>query len=297
MDDGSTDGTRVVAESFAARDPRVRVLHGEGAGIVPALEMARGQAVGEYLARMDGDDVALPNRFARQLDLMEGREDVILCGTGVRYVPDAAVRGGARRYEAWLNGLDTPEELAVARFVECPLAHPTWMMRRMAVEVVGGYRDHGWPEDYDLFHRLAELPGRIVRTPGVEFLWREHPSRLSRQDDRYSSEAFVRCRVHYLRRWFHDKDGVVICGAGPTGKAFSRAWQEAGGRIRAFVEVDPRKLGQEIHGAPVVQASEIRNFPGALVVGSVGQEGARAELRRQLRAQGLEEGRDFVAVA
>ena len=97
VDDASVDGTRVVADHWASRDARVRVLAGPGEGIVSALELARREARGGLLARMDGDDVALPQRLERQVSLMRAHPRVGLCGTKIRYVPEDDVRDGARR--------------------------------------------------------------------------------------------------------------------------------------------------------------------------------------------------------
>lgn len=296
VDDGSTDGTRAVARRHAASDGRIRVLEGGGRGIVAALELARKEARAPLLARMDADDVALPGRLAEQAAILASSPRAGICGTGVRYVPAASVRGGARRYERWLNGLRTPEALDRDRFVECPLAHPTWMLRAGAAEAAGGYRDPGWPEDWDLLLRVTRAGWGLTTVPAVRLLWREGGDRLSRRDPRYSAAAFLRCRVHHLRSWWKS-DQVVVWGAGPTGKAFSRAWRAAGGAVRAFVDLDPRKLGQEIHGAPVVPPGGLSKLRGVPGVAAVGRAGARDDVRAGFSSQGWVEGRDFVAVA
>jgi glycosyltransferase involved in cell wall biosynthesis len=297
VDDASTDGTREVAEDASRRDSRVRVLSGAGQGIVQALELARSSATGEFLARMDADDMALPHRIEAQVAALGAEPEAGLCGTGVRYFPEDKVNGGALRYERWLNGLRTSEALHRDCFIECPLAHPTWLVRAEALGEAGGYRDPGWPEDYDLLLRLVGAGWRLTTVPRVLLLWREGERRLSRVDDRYSRDAFGRCRAHHLARAYPDHDGVVIWGAGPTGKAFSRSWRDRGGVVRAFVELDPRKIRQEIHGAPVIPARELDSFRGALGVAAVGRDGARDDVRRGFEEQGWREGSDFVTVA
>lgn len=297
VDDGSTDATGAVAAQAAGRDPRIRILPGRGEGIVPALELARAAARGPFLARMDADDVALPTRLADQAAVLRSTPGTALCGTGVRYFPKAIVRGGARRYQRWLNGHATGDTLLRDRFLECPLAHPTWLARAEAVEQAGGYRDAGWPEDWDLLLRVVEAGWGLGVVQGVRLLWREGGERLSRSHGRYSRDAFMRCRVHYLRRAWPDREAVVIWGAGPTGKSFSRGWRRGGGGVAAFVDVDPRKIGQEIHGAPVVPPEDLGRFRGALGVAAVGRDGARAEVREGFESRGWEEGRDFVTVA
>lgn len=298
VDDGSTDRTPEHLAAWAARDARVRLIRQDKAGIVAALERAREAARGRYLARMDADDICGPERFRRQRALLETRPELAGCGCGVRYFPNKGVGAGARRYEAWLNAAVTPEEIERAMFVECPLAHPTFFLRADAVRAVGGYRDMGWAEDYDLVLRLWEAGGRFAKVPEVLLDWRESPHRHSRNHGRYALEAFVRCRVHFLARTLlPTRSGAVIWGAGPVGKGFSRALQEAGTEVRAFVEVDPRKLGQEIHGAPVVGTADGCRLRDALHLAAVGQPGAREDLRGILTGAGFREMRDFVAVA
>lgn len=298
VDDGSTDATPDVLASWAARDPRVRVLQQPASGIVAALEHARGAARAPYLARMDADDVSEPNRLAAQLALMESDPKLAACGCGVSYFPRELVRNGARRYEAWLNAPVAPGDVAREIFVECPLAHPTFFLRTAAVDAVGGYRDLGWPEDYDLLLRLWAAGGRLGKVLERLFHWRERPDRLSRTHARYAPDAFLACKVHHLRQTLlRSRKGVVMWGAGPVGKAAARALLAAGTPMLAFVEVDPRKLGQEIHGAPVLDTESGLRIGGALHLAAVGQPGARERLRETLAGAGLEELTDFVAIA
>jgi hypothetical protein len=298
VDDGSTDATPELLASWSALDRRVRVITRRPDGIVAALEAARAVATAPYLARMDADDVCAPTRLEAQLALLESDPAVVACGCGVEYFPAEAVRDGARRYETWLNEAVTPVEIERQLFVECPLAHPTFFLETAAVEAVGGYRDEGWPEDYDLLLRLWAAGGRLAQVPRTLLRWREGPDRHSRTHPRYAPEAFLACKVHHLRRTLlKGRTGAVVWGAGPVGKAAARALQEAGTPVLAFVEVDPRKIGQEIHGAPVLDTETGLGIERALHLGAVGQPGARDSIRDVLRAAGKTELRDFVAIA
>jgi len=275
VDDGSTDATPELLAEWAGRDARIRVITQRPRGIVAALEAARAMARAPYLARMDADDVCAPTRLAEQLALMEADSTVVACGCGVEYFPAEAVRDGARRYEAWLNEAVTPEEIERQLFVECPLAHPTFFLRAAAVGAAGGYRDEGWPEDYDLLLRLWAEGGRLAQVSETLLSWREGPERHSRTHPRYAPEAFLACKVHHLRRTLlQGRSGAVVWGAGPVGKAAARALLEAGTPVLAFVDVDPRKIGQDIHGAPVLDAEQGLGIERALHLGAVGQPSA-----------------------
>lgn len=297
VDDGSTDGSAELAEAHARDDPRFRVLGQEPAGIVAALERARDEARGRLIARMDGDDVALPERLEAQVEAFADPE-LAACGGRVSYFPEGAVRDGTRRYECWLNGLVTAEAAARDIFIECPLPHPAMTLRADALAAVGGYRDCGWPEDYDLVLRLWAAAARFrnVETPVLR--WRDHEARRSRLDPAYSLEAFVRCKVHHLRATLLPGfPGVLVWGAGPVGKSFARELQAQGSKVAAFVDVDPRKIGHEVHGAPVVSLGDAAAFRESFAVGAVAGEVARAEIREAIAAEGRKDGVDFVAVA
>ena len=298
VDDGSSDDSWFVLQDWASRDERVRVFRQEPKGIVPALEFARSEATGAYLARMDADDIADPTRFDLQIQLMQSDSSLAICGCEIEYFPAEKVRDGALRYQSWLNAPATPEEIEKEIFVECPLPHPAFFMRADAIEEVGGYQDLGWPEDYDLLLRVWRSGGRLGKVPAVLMQWREAPGRLSRIDKRYSLDAFRRCKVHHLVSAFPSAvNGVLIWGAGRVGKGFSRELAQVGVPVIAYAEVSPRKIGQNIHGAPVLDADEALRLKDVLHLASVGQEGARQTLRNLLSGAGYRELENFVAMA
>ncbi len=298
VDDGSGDRSLEVLRRCAAADGRVRVFDSERRGIVEALERGRALSRAPLIARMDADDLADPQRLEAQVSFLESHPDLGLCGTHVRYFPRRRVRAGAKRYESWLNSLRSPADLLRDLWIECPLAHPSFTVRASALDRVGGYRDRGWPEDYDLVLRLwVEGVGMGV-VPRVLHHWRESPDRLSRTDPRYGPDRFRAIKLHFLSRTLLlERNGIVIWGAGRIGKSFARDALERGLRIRAFVDLDPRKVGQEIHGAPVIPPAEAARLRDALSLAAVGQPGARGEIRQALQGFGWQEGLDFVAIA
>lgn len=276
----------------------MHVLHEPPLGIVAALQRGVDAARGEILVRMDADDIAYSHRIERQVALLDERPEIGACGTLVRYFPRTDVQGGAQRYEDWINSLVDHDDIVRDIFIECPIAHPTLAILRTVLEQVGGYVDNAWPEDYDLILRLWLAGVRMAKVPEVLLRWRERPGRASRTEIRYSEDAFRRCKVHYLKQTLlAGRDGVVVWGAGPVGKAFALELQRQDVRVSAFVELDPRKVGQRIHDATVITPDEVVSYPEAFVLAAVGQPGGRRQIRESLEALGREEGRDFAAVA
>lgn len=298
VDDGSRDGTPGLLADWARRDPRVRVLSSGGAGLVAALRLAAGRAQGALLARADADDICHPERLARQRAFLEERRELAACGTGVELFPSDEVGPGWRRYAEWLNSLRTARAVLRDLFVECPIAHPTLMIRAAALCALGGYREMGWPEDYDLVLRLhaagmgaANLDTRLVR-------WRVGPGRLSARSPAYAPAAFRRCKVHFLRHGpLQHGRPLVVWGAGRVGKSFARELLRQGVAVTAFVDLDPRKVGQTVHGAPVLDPERFAPRRRAYVLAAVGSPGAREEIRAALEAMGRRELEDFRAVA
>lgn len=300
VDDGSSDATPGILDRWAERDPRVRVLTGTGSGIVDALSLAAGRARAEWLARMDADDVMHPERLELQCRFLATRPDVAACGTGVRYFPRDRVGSGYERYERWLNSLHEVGEVERDLFVECPLAHPTMMVRAAAYRQAGGYRDHGWPEDYDLVFRLHRSGFGLANLPAVLLSWRIASDRLSMRGGSYSPEAFRRCKVHHLLRGYLPPGrALVIWGAGRVGKPLARELLRHQLQPAAFVDLDPRKIGQEVHGAVVRFPSFLRELADGrpFVLIAVGSPGAREDIRDSLDEMGYEESRDYLAFA
>jgi len=296
VDDGSIDETPHLLAEWALRDSRIRVITTPREGIVAALNRAAAVAQGIFFARMDADDIADPQRLERQIEHFAANPTIAACGTLVRYVPRSILRDGIRRYERWINGVVTPEDIERDLFVECPIPHPSLVVRRKAFEAAGGYRDLGWPEDYDLILRLWEAGYELGKVPEVLLNWRERPDRLSRSDPRYGEDAFRRCKAHFIGRRIAGRP-VVVWGAGPVGKAFALSLRGEGHEVVAFVDLDPRKIGQTIHSAPVIHPSAIGDYVGSYVVAAVGSKKARTEIRIALRAAGFSEPEDCCAVA
>lgn len=296
VNDGSSDATAALLDAAAARDPRIRVLHRPPIGLVAALNLGLTACQAPLVARMDGDDVCHPRRLAVEVDYLDAHAEVTLVACRVRHIPRQLLTDGMRAYESWQNSLFNHEEIVRDLYVESPFVHPSVIFRRDSVCAVGGYRDAGWPEDYDLWLRLARAGARFARVPEVLFFWRDRPERYTRTAPSSSLAAFRSCKTHHLRRTFlADTAAVTLWGAGSEGKAWRRTLLAEGITVRRWIEVDPRKLGQVIHGAPVVGIEQLRPGDGPTLI-TVGAKGARAQIREFAAARGLSEGVDFLCV-
>lgn len=302
IDDGSTDATRAALESWALRDRRVRVIGGPARGLVAALNTGLESARAPVIARMDADDRSHAERLAAQMALLQSRPEVAVVSCLVEAFPESEIGPGLRVYMDWVNSLVTPEDIARELFVESPLVHPSVMMRRAWVEAAGGYQEHNWAEDYDLWLRMAARGARFAKVPRALHYWREHAQRLTHTDDRYAIDAFFRAKAHYLCVGpLRGRDAVILWGAGIVGKRLSRHLLHEGAPLVAFVDIDPDKIGRQRRGLPIIAPVEVmawwRRHSRPALLAAVGARGARPLVREQVRSLGLVEGVDWWAAA
>lgn len=295
IDDGSTDASAAVARAAAAGDRRWRLLRA-GGGLVDALNRGLAAARAPLVARMDADDLALPERLARQVALLDGDPSLTVAGCLVEAFPDTEVTDGMRRYVTWLNGLTTPQAIRDALFVESPIAHPSAVLRRDALRAAGGWRDGDFPEDYDLWLRLLLDGGRAAKVPAVLLRWRESPGRLSRTDARYHRRRFLAAKLAHLPRVLAPGRAVQIWGAGPTGRSWARALAARGYPVRRFYDIAPRRWERQIDGVPVLRPAAPDPADGFLLA-AVGTPGAREWIESWFAQHGLRRWEHFLAVA
>ncbi|MCH2170338.1 glycosyltransferase [Myxococcota bacterium] len=298
VDDGSTDGSLEIARAMEQNDPRFRVLARPHRGLVSTLAEGTDHARGDLIARMDADDLMHRQRLALQAAALDRSPELLGVGCHVRCFPRENLGPGMREYERWLLAIYSSRHVRREAFVECPLPHPSLMMRRETLKAFG-YRDRGWPEDYDLILRILGAGGSLGIVPKRLLLWRHRPERMSRVDPAYSIERFTACKAEFLARnpLLSSSDHYVLWGYGGTGRALRRALLAHGKRPSAIVELHPGRMGQIIHGAPVIPPEGLEHHLGVPLVVSVAGQQARQQIREHLSERNQVEGRDYVCAA
>ncbi len=297
VDDGSGDDTPNIVRAVARSDARVRLMQCAHSGIVPALVAGLSACRAPLVARMDADDLMSRRRLELQRRALSRAPELAAVGCHVRLFPRAHLRDGLLEYERWLRAIRTPEDVQREAFVECPLAHPTLMIRREVLAELG-YRDPGWPEDYDLLLRLLEARHAVGIVSQRLLHWRDGASRLSRNSVRYMIPAFVECKAEFLARGFlAHTEQFLLWGFGETGKALANALSRRGKHPAAIIELHPRRLGQLIRGVRVHAPQALPDLPRLPLVVSVAGLTPRTEIRAALSALGFVECRDYVCAA
>ncbi len=191
IDDGSTDSTPELLS--AIRDARLRVERQARAGLTRSLNRALRLASAPLVARMDADDVALPERFARQIDFLEKHPEVGLLGTGCHEISSSG--------EVLRTITPPADDPAIRRALirENPFIHSSVVMRREALEAAGGY-DEALPvaQDYDLWVRMSRVT-RLANLPEPLVLRRLTLGRVSSARDTERLRAEVKVKLRALR--------------------------------------------------------------------------------------------------
>lgn len=169
VDDGSTDGSRAALAERSARDGRVRLIEQDHRGVTVALNAGLRAVRGQFIARMDADDISAPYRFERQLAFLEAHREVVAVGSAVLQIdPEGLPIAVSKRAE---DHESLVEELSHGRG---GLAHPTAMIRREAMEACGGYDERfAVGQDKPLWMALSKQ-GRLANMPDVLLCYRRH---------------------------------------------------------------------------------------------------------------------------
>jgi len=164
VDDASTDDSLDILRRYAQVDERINVVtHDENQGLGAALNTAIAASCSPILCRMDADDIMHPNRLGVQLDFLT-THDLSACGCQTRYFCDN------EQGRTYLTNRLLPCQHGQIHQVLLDgghaLCHPTLMVKRSMVSMIGGYRINGPGQDWDLFHRLCEA-GHVANVPRV----------------------------------------------------------------------------------------------------------------------------------
>ncbi len=197
MNDGSTDRTGEILDRLAAKDARIRVFHRENRGITPTLNELLRLARADLVARMDADDIALPERFAKQVRHLDENPDCVLVGSCATMIDpdgdDLTERAVPASHEEILEDILNGS----SKFI----FHSSIIFRRQPAVDLGGYNEsYAAAQDLDLFLRLAEV-GRLTNLTETLIRYREHTSKISAKRAQLQGEnsRLIRIQAHERR--------------------------------------------------------------------------------------------------
>ncbi len=181
INDGSTDKTLEIIQSFA--DPRIRLINQENKGIICSLNKGIAESRGKYIARMDADDISLPERFEKQYKFLENNQEYGIIGATFLIINEGNQITGANAV------LLKDEDLKKEIIIETTFGHGTVMMKKSILNVIEYYNPKALhAEDFDLWTRFAEK-SKMANLPEALYLWRDNPQGISRTKELIQSKS------------------------------------------------------------------------------------------------------------
>ena len=251
VDNNSNDGSSMIAKNLSRSDPRFKYVVENRQGVVYAHMKGQHLAKGRYFARMDADDISMPDRLEKQFHFLENHHEIDVLATKVEYIPHHELTEGFKRYVRWSNDLITHDQIAEKRFVEAPIINPTVMWRKDVSDSHGGYSDGPFPEDYELWLRWLDLGIRFHKLDLPLVKWYDSEKRLTRTDSRYSNESFFRIKCQYLAKWLKQNNPhhpkVMVWGASKISRRWLQHLEDQGIEIVGFIDLtEKRQLSKSV---------------------------------------------------
>lgn len=196
VDDQSTDQTAHIIADFAAKDSRIKLVKGNHQGIAAAANRGLQEVCAPFVARLDADDIAIPDRLATQLKFLRQNPTVVATGSDVQLI-DTDNKALRRRHMP-----ERPENIREKLKTRNCIIHPSSMVRTSALQQIGGYREKFRnSEDYDLWLRLSEI-GDLTNLPQCLTLYRRHPTQITASSNtrRLTIYSVAAATDHFLRK-------------------------------------------------------------------------------------------------
>ena len=188
IDDGSTDNSLAVLKHYDNKDNRIRLISRENRNLATTLNDSIDLARGEWVARMDQDDIALPHRFERQLQWLE-QTGADICGSWIKFF-------GTTDRDI-LKHCNTDEAIKMEMLFAAPFSHPTVMMKTGLLKKLMYDKDWEKAEDYDLWERAARSGWTMSNVPEVLLMYRKHCSQVSVLSANKQQELTVNIQKRY----------------------------------------------------------------------------------------------------
>lgn len=293
VDDHSTDDSKAILHKYAANDARIKVLENTAKGIIPALQLAYKKSSGEFITRMDSDDIMVPEKLATQKQqLLQHGNNHIALGL-VKYFSDNEMGEGYLKYENWLNELTKNGSNFSDIYKECVIASPCWMVYKTDFEKCGGFDSNIYPEDYDLTFRFYKNGLKCLPSNQLLHLWRDYPERTSRNHEHYAYNSFIELKVHhFLNIDYRINKKLLVWGAGRKGKKVAELLQQSNIPFTWICD-NPKKIGKEIYGQQMIAYNTITDFSLYQSIITIANPKAQQEVKALFVQQHLLLGKNF----
>lgn len=293
VNDHSTDSSLELLQNYAQKDARIRVYNNTGNGIIAALRLAYSKSKGEFITRMDSDDLMEANKLEQlEKQLKQAGKGYLAVGQ-VNYFAEGELGQGYLNYANWLNELTQIGQNFREIYKECVIPSPCWMVYRADLDSCGAFEPDRYPEDYDLCFRFYAQGLKVLPSAAVLHQWRDYGTRTSRTHEHYANNQFISIKTHYFRQLdYNPKGGLVLWGVGKRGKAIAKALQKEAVSFRWLCN-NPKKIGHNIYGVIVEAVEQLANIIDPQVIVSIASPDEQPLVCLELENLGLEAAKDY----
>jgi glycosyltransferase involved in cell wall biosynthesis len=294
IDDASTDAGYELVNAFAEKDPRIKLFKNTGNGIIDALRLALKHSKGQFITRMDSDDVMLPNKLAVLVhNLKTFGEKHVAIGL-VSYFSAVGVGEGYKSYETWLNNLTKSGRNYDEIYKECVIPSPCWMVYKNDLMACDAFNPNLYPEDYDLTFRFYKHRYTCIPCDKVLHKWRDYSTRTSRTHVHYAQNHFTALKLHhFLAIDYKPEKTLTIWGAGTKGKIMANILIKKNIPFEWICD-NPKKIGKAIYGKTLMEFQALSKLKNTQSIITVANKTAQKEIRQYLESLNLEPIKDYV---
>ena len=297
VDDGSTDGTVDVVQSF--RDKRIRLFHfTENKGVGAALKFGLAKAEGKYIAKADADDIHRLDRLYKQKTFLDRNYDIVLVKSFIKYFPhDEAARKNPKYkakkvIEKEKNRVVTSGDIREKLYWYCCIPHTTIMCRGESMKATG-YDDLKICEDYKLFYQMNKKGCKMATIPEVLVHTRVIGTSITAStESRELLKQVFNIKKEEVLRLFANNAPVYIWGAGGMGKNLLQFIQKEGFQVAGLIDGDRRKQETKVKGVEVLSPKLFAQKEEYKLI--VASQPGRFEIVEHLENLGYKHLRDFV---
>ncbi|GJM63578.1 glycosyltransferase family 2 protein [Persicobacter diffluens] len=300
VNNNADQASRLIAKTYSEQHPQIHLFTESRQGVMFAFNKGLANSKGDFILRLDADDIALPSRISDQIHFLQTQADVDLCSGLVRFEKGEIPSGGFQKYVDWVNSIQTEEEIKKAMFIESPIVNPSLMFRKSSLDKFGTYRAGNFPEDYELLLRWQEKGAKMAKTDNPVIIWRDSASRLTRTNFRYTEENFYKIKSEYLMRHLKqiqatDKK-IMIWGAGKKTKQRIHFLKAYGLAIHGYIDVDPKKCEKD-HSLHYLELPDKTSEDQLFILSLIAIPESREKIKQFLLKKSYKEGRDFILFA
>lgn len=293
VDDSSTDTSLDIVKTYANKDSRIKVFENKGNGIIEALRTAYENATGNFITRMDSDDLMVDNRLVWMVSKLKHHGRGHLAVGKVKYFRKDGVSDGYARYETWINGLTETGLNYSQIYKECVIPSPCWMAYRDDFEACGAFLPNRYPEDYDLTFRFYQNQLKCIPCDKVLLHWRDYATRTSRTHEHYAQNYFLDIKTYYFLKLDYDKKRpLTIWGAGYKGKTIAKLLIKANVPFYWICD-NPKKIGKQIYNQSLFKFDFLSKLSHPQSIITVANETAQQEIKLYFESQGMKPMTDY----